>query len=83
MSEPESASDLPQPTAPRWQPLAKIDRRVLGVLVEKAKTTPEAYPMTLNAITTGSIQKNNRAPVMQLEPDQVEESLQRLRELGS
>jgi uncharacterized protein len=83
MSEPESTSDLPQPAAPRWQPIAKIDRRVLGVLVEKAKTTPEAYPMSLNAITTGCNQKNNRAPVMQLEPDQVEEALERLREMGA
>lgn len=83
MSEPDSTAGPPQPAKPRWQPISAIDRRVLGVLVEKAKTTPEAYPMTLNAITTGSNQKNNRAPVMQLEPDQVAESLERLRELGA
>lgn len=73
----------PQPPKPRWQPVAAVERRVLGALVEKAKTTPEAYPMSLNAITTACNQKNNRAPVMQLEPDQVEQTLDRLREMGA
>jgi uncharacterized protein YceH (UPF0502 family) len=73
----------PQPAKPRWVPLSAIDRRVIGVLVEKAKTTPEAYPMSANAIVTGSNQKSNRAPMMQLELEQVEESLDRLRQLGA
>lgn len=60
-----------------------IDRRVLGVLGEKAKTTPDAYPMSLNGVVTGCNQKSNRSPVLQLEPDQVEESLDRLREFGA
>jgi uncharacterized protein len=68
---------------PRWQPISGIDRRVLGVLAEKAKTTPDIYPMSLNAICTGCNQKSNRDPVMQLEPADVEESLDRLRELGA
>lgn len=71
------------PPAPRWQPLSAIDRRVIGVLAEKAKTTPENYPMSLNAICTGCNQKSNRDPLMQLEPDIVEESLDRLREMGA
>jgi uncharacterized protein YceH (UPF0502 family) len=83
MSQAEPAASQPQPPKPRWQPITAIDRRVLGALVEKAKTTPEAYPMTLNAITTACNQKNNRAPVMQLEPDQVNEALERLRGLGA
>ena len=41
---------MPEAIPPRWQPISAIERRVLGVLVEKAKTTPDAYPMTLNAI---------------------------------
>jgi uncharacterized protein len=74
----------PQTTAkPRWQPLSAIDRRVLGVLAEKAKTTPDIYPMSINAICTGCNQKSNRDPLMQLEPDIVEESLDRLREMGA
>jgi uncharacterized protein YceH (UPF0502 family) len=72
-----------QKPAPRWRPISAIDRRVLGVLVEKAKTTPDGYPMTINAICTGANQKNNRYPLMQLEPDDVEESLTRLRQYGA
>jgi uncharacterized protein len=75
---------VPQtPPAPRWQPLSAIDRRVIGVLAEKAKTTPDGYPMSLNAICTGCNQKSNRDPLMQLELDTVEESLDRLREMGA
>jgi uncharacterized protein YceH (UPF0502 family) len=77
LSAPQSQS------GPRWQPLSAIDRRVLSVLAEKAKTTPDVYPMSLNAICTGCNQKSNRDPVMQLEPADVEESLDRLRELGA
>ena len=49
---------------------------MLGVLIEKAKTTPENYPLSLNALRTGCNQKNNRAPLMQFEEDQVEEALE-------
>lgn len=70
-------------TAPRWKPISAIDRRVLGVLVEKAKTTPDAYPLSLNALVTGCNQKNNRFPLTQYEPDAVEASLDRLRMLGA
>jgi uncharacterized protein YceH (UPF0502 family) len=78
-------STLPQPTEtpPRWQPISPIDRRVAGVLAEKAKTTPDGYPMSLNAIRTGCNQKSNRAPVMDLRAEDVEESLERLRNLGA
>jgi uncharacterized protein YceH (UPF0502 family) len=71
------------PVAPRWRPISAIDRRVLGVLVEKAKTTADAYPMSVNAITSAANQKNNRFPVMTLETDDVQESLDRLRQLGA
>ncbi len=73
----------PEGTQARWQPLGPIDRRVLGVLAEKAKTTPDGYPMSLNAICTGCNQKSNRFPLMQLEPADVEESLERLRGMGA
>ena len=77
-----NAQSQPQ-SSPRWQPLSAIDRRVLGVLAEKAKTTPDIYPMSLNAISTGCNQKSNRDPIMQLEPADVDESLDRLRQLGA
>jgi uncharacterized protein YceH (UPF0502 family) len=81
MDDPNTES--PQQDAPRWQPLSPIDRRVIGVLMEKAKTTPDAYPMTLNGAVTGCNQKSNRWPLMNLEPADVEESLDRLREKGA
>jgi uncharacterized protein YceH (UPF0502 family) len=81
MTEENSAGSTP--TKPRWQPLSAIDRRVLGVLAEKAKTTPDIYPMSVNATCTGCNQKSNRDPLMQLETDTVEESLDRLREMGA
>src|ERR1700759_937765 len=66
-----------------WPVLDMQERRILGVLVEKAKTTPDAYPMSLNALVTGANQKNNRAPVTQLTPEEIELSLERLRQLGA
>jgi uncharacterized protein YceH (UPF0502 family) len=68
---------------PKWQPISAIDRRVLGVLAEKAKTTPAGYPMSLSAICSGCNQKSNRDPVMNLQPDDVQESLDRLRKFGA
>lgn len=68
---------------PAWQPLPTIERRIFGVLVEKAKTTPDAYPLTINAITTGANQKSNRSPLMSLEPIDVENALDYLRKLGA
>lgn len=70
-----------QQDEPRWRPLSSVQRRVVGVLVEKAKTTPEAYPLSLNAITNACNQKNNRDPLMSLEADEVEVALDELREI--
>ena len=69
--------------APRWQAMNSRQRRVVGVLVEKAKTTPDAYPMTINGITTGSNQKTNREPLMTLSAEDVEQLLDELRGLGA
>ena len=69
--------------APRWCPLDRHERRVLGVLIEKSKTTPGQYPLTLNAITTGCNQKSNRKPLMQLEADDVQLALDNLRFVGA
>jgi uncharacterized protein YceH (UPF0502 family) len=51
------------------------ERRVLGVMVEKQKTTPDAYPLSLNALVTGCNQKSNREPVLELTDLDVEEAL--------
>jgi uncharacterized protein len=53
--------------------------RVLGVLVEKAQTTPGQYPLTLNALTNGCNQKNNRFPVTDWDEDRVYDALDSLR----
>jgi uncharacterized protein len=68
---------------PRWKQISANERRVLGVLVEKAKTTPENYPLSLNALRAGCNQKNNRFPQTQLEESQVEEALDSLRQAGA
>jgi uncharacterized protein YceH (UPF0502 family) len=70
-------------TQRRWQPLSSLQRRVIGVLVEKAKTTPDAYPMTLNALTNGCNQKSNRSPQMDLSTEDVEQAIEELREMGA
>jgi uncharacterized protein len=63
--------------------LGRIERRILGVLVEKAKTTPDAYPMSLVGLTAGCNQKSNRAPQMQLSEEEVEEGIDILRKAGA
>jgi uncharacterized protein YceH (UPF0502 family) len=68
---------------PRWRPLSRVDRRVAGVLVEKAKTTPDQYPMTINGLINGSNQKSNRDPQMQLEESDIMDSLDRLKAAGA
>ena len=86
MSDEQQTPETPQAPAraePRWQPLGPIGRRIVGALAEKAKTTPDAYPMSLNAIVTACNQKSNRFPLMELDANAVEEALEGLRELGA
>ena len=54
------------------------EARVFGVLVEKALTTPEQYPLSVNAATNGANQKSNRDPVLSLSEDEVAAALERL-----
>ena len=61
-----------------FEPLSAVDARVLGCLIEKQLTTPEAYPLTLNALVTACNQKTSRDPVMNLTPGQVGQSLRHL-----
>ena len=78
-----TASPSPPP-GPTWEPLAPTERRILGVLVEKQKTskTADAYPLTLNALVTGCNQKSNRDPVLDLNEIEVEEGLTALQKKG-
>ena len=52
--------------------------RVLGCLIEKQRTTPDVYPLSLNAVRTAANQSTNRDPVMALDENQVRDALQRL-----
>jgi len=79
----ETVTSPPEPSQPKWGPLRSQQRRVLGVLIEKAKTTPDAYPLTLNGLVTGSNQKSNRAPQMNLSADEVQQALDELRDMGA
>src|SRR4051794_11247339 len=75
---------MSSPTAEKtWVPLTAPERRVLGVLVEKAKTTPEYYPLTIAAIVTGCNQKSNRDPITNYDADDVEDFLNGLRKKGA
>jgi uncharacterized protein YceH (UPF0502 family) len=60
--------------------LTDIELRVLGSLVEKQVTTPEYYPLSLNALTLACNQKNNRNPVTSYTEAQVEQAVETLRE---
>lgn len=65
-------------TEPKWNVLRYSDRRVAGALIEKSKTTPDSYPLTLNSLQNACNQKNNRFPQLQLSLDQVHEAVERL-----
>ncbi len=60
--------------------LTEVEVRVLGALIEKDITTPDYYPLSLNALVNACNQKNNRDPVMTLDEDSVSQALATLQE---
>lgn len=60
--------------------LNEIEVRVLGALIEKDVTTPDYYPLSLNALVNACNQKNNRDPVMNLDEESVRQALESLQE---
>ncbi len=60
--------------------LTDTEVRVLGALIEKDITTPEYYPLSLNALVNACNQKSNRDPMMQLDEDAVRDALEGLQE---
>ncbi len=68
---------------PPWRPINPRQRRILGVMMEKAKTTPDAYPLSMSGLVTGANQKSNRFPLMSLTPEQCEDELNELRRIGA
>jgi uncharacterized protein YceH (UPF0502 family) len=69
---------------PPGQPikLTAAEARLLGALVEKEVTTPEYYPLTLNALINASNQRSNREPVMALDEDDARQALHGLENKG-
>ena len=62
--------------------LSLHERHVLGVLSEKQKTTPDIYPLSINALVTGCNQKSNRDPVFELSDVEVEDTLMSCQKRG-
>ena len=64
---------------PHTRLLDEIEQRVIGALMEKQQTTPDYYPMTVNALIGACNQKSNRDPVTKLSETQVRDALSRLK----
>ena len=79
VTEPPAVSQEASRAVSPPPPLSAIERRILGVLMEKARTTPDAYPLSLNSLVTGCNQKSNREPLMNLSIEQVEQVVREMR----
>jgi hypothetical protein len=62
-----------------FEPLDSVEARVLGALLEKEATTPEYYPLSLNALMLACNQKSNRFPVVDYDESDVRDAVERLR----
>ena len=60
-------------------PLSPVEARVLGTLMEKARTVPDTYPLSLNAVVAGCNQKSSRDPITNLSESEVQEALDSLK----
>ncbi len=74
--------EISQSAPPGAPALNATERRIVGVLIEKGLTTPEYYPMTVNALIAGCNQKNNRDPLSALDAETVEIGLKSLEQNG-
>ena len=78
MSETPDATAPAAASGPGWT-LDAAETRVLGVLIEKQRTVPDTYPLTLNSLVAGCNQKTSRHPVLELSDAQVQAALEGLR----
>ena len=62
--------------------LTPVEARVLGTLMEKARTVPDSYPLSLNSLLLGCNQKTSREPLMELDEAQVATALDSLKSAG-
>lgn len=82
MTTKDTETELGTPDDSGQPMLSAVETRVLGVLMEKQKTTPDYYPLTLNALVQGCNQKTSREPVMNLSAGEVGHVVNRLRDRG-
>jgi uncharacterized protein YceH (UPF0502 family) len=64
------------------RPLTPIEARVLATLMEKARTVPDSYPLTLNSLVSGCNQKTSREPLMNVSDAQAQDALDTLKLLS-
>lgn len=64
------------------EPLDAVEVRAIGALIEKEATTPDYYPLSLNALVNACNQRSNREPVVDYTEDDVSEAILRLRDKG-
>lgn len=74
--------DTPQDTAPAAPTLTPVEARILGSLAEKAATTPDVYPLTLNNLVLACNQKTAREPVTNLSSGEIGHALRQLEPRG-
>ncbi len=80
MNAPDTETDPSNPSKDRTE-LTPVEARVLGTLMEKARTVPDSYPLTLNALLTGCNQKTSRDPLMSLDEAALAQALDNLKSL--
>lgn len=76
---PGAGANPPATPAPQAPQLTAIEARVLGVLIEKERTVPDTYPLTLNALQAGCNQKTSREPVMSCSEADIQDALDALK----
>jgi uncharacterized protein len=64
------------------RPLSPVEARVLATLMEKSRTVPDSYPLTLNSVVSGCNQKTSREPIMQVDDAQAQTALDALKNLS-
>jgi uncharacterized protein YceH (UPF0502 family) len=70
-------------TSANLRMLTAVEARILGTLMEKARTVPDSYPLTLNAVVTGCNQKSSRFPSMDLDEAAVSTALEALKSIAN
>ena len=75
-------NDLTASAPPSPIPLSPVEARVLATLMEKARTVPDSYPLSLNGLLSGCNQKTSRDPLMELQEADIAGALERLQSCG-